>query len=115
MVSKKKILFGMLILLVPFLFLPTQSPIEEEYEWYQDQGYSAFKLDYVDLLDSLPGPVTVNEIPTSKLTLREKAAWGEINMGGQCIVAWCPDQKAIMVVADFDPDTEVATIYYWKP
>jgi len=116
---KKKIIIGVIAVCVIaacalILIVPSKSPLEEEYEWYQNQGYATFKIDYIDFLDSLP-PATVNEIQVSKSMLREKAVVAEFNMGGQCIVAYCSDEKMIVVLGDYDPSTEIATIYYWKP
>jgi len=116
MPSLKKLVIGIIALLVIFsLFASSKSELEKEYQWYTENGYSPFNLDYADVLDTLPVPITVNEIEVSKQTLRVKAANAKNIFGGQCYISLCPDIKAIIVIGNFDSDTEIATIYYWKP
>ena len=55
MPSLKKLVIGIIALLVIFsLFAYSKSELEKEYQWYTENGYSPFNLDYADVLDTLP-------------------------------------------------------------
>lgn len=113
--NKKKIIVVVAgVLIIALYFLSLSDPLETEYKWYKKNGYEIFKLNYGDVLDSLPLGVTVNEVSTSKTDLRKETA-EELAELGTCLIAYCPDERFICVIGDFNPDTNVARVYYWEP
>jgi len=88
-------------------------PLQDEYNWYKNNGYSPYSLDYMDVLDSLP-PAYVDEIEVSKTSLRQKAADMKAQYG-KVIISLCSDEKFICVVGDYNPDTGRVKIYFWEP
>ena len=90
-----------------------EDPLQLEFNWYKNNGYSPYKLDYTDVLDCLP-PAYVDEISVSKNSLRQKASDMKLQHG-EVIISLCSDEKFICVVGDYTPDTGRVKIYFWEP
>jgi len=71
-----------------------ENPLEQEFNWHNDNDYSPFKLNYIDVLDSLSS-AAVDEIQVSKESLRQRASDMK-DKYGQVIVSWCPARAYVI-------------------
>ncbi len=90
-----------------------KSELEEEAQWYKDNGYEIQKLDYADFLGTLDLGVTVDEKEMTKTELRTIAELTKKNLG-IVPIGYDTDMNIIFLGGDFDPDLEIAYIFYWK-
>jgi hypothetical protein len=91
----------------------SKDPLEEEYEWYQNNGYSPLHINYIEVLDALP-PAKVDQVQVTRETLRSKASEMK-DVYSEVIISWCPDEEIICLVGEYDTSSEIIKIFYWAP